>query len=202
MYNTKIILSVATVAGTSLAQTSTAGPNCQASLAAFADAPTPAPALSPYLGSAISSTPGQTALPDFALEDPDLYKRVICSVATEIPESLVPDFKSYGSGLLNYSSAHLSLYDAYITDCVTTGEEASTLINQIHSIILGTGGICETTPTTTPSSGAYMTGTGFLPIPTDTGSITLIPTAAAARPTGAFVRAAAVGGVLGAAAML
>ncbi|KAI0534772.1 hypothetical protein GGR58DRAFT_481538 [Xylaria digitata] len=218
MYNTKVLLSVATLAGTSLAQTATAttslDPACAASLSQFSDAPTPAPELVSYLvtlvGTGPVTAPGRTtALPDFTLEDPVGYQDLICSIAGELPESLIPAFQSYGSGLLSYGSVHISAYDAYITNCITTGEAASTLTSELHSMLLGTGGLCEASTTATSSSGTYPTGasngtypTGTGSTPSSTGSSTLVPTAAAARPTGAVVGAAAIGGLLGAVALL
>ncbi|KAI0100949.1 hypothetical protein GGR51DRAFT_336283 [Nemania sp. FL0031] len=212
MYSAKVLLPVAALAATSLAQSpTTTNAACLSSLAQFTDAPTPAPALVSYLqtlvGTGPVTAPGHTtALPDFTLEDPAGYQDLICSIAGELPASLIPDFQSYGSGLLSYGSVHISQYDAYITNCITTGEAASTLTSELHSMLLGTGGLCESsiaTATATPtgySNGTYPTGTGS--IPTSTSSGTLIPTAAAARPTGAVVGVAAIGGLLGAVALL
>lgn len=216
MYNAKVLMSVAALAGTTLAQsatpTSTLDASCASSLSRFADAPTPAPVLISYLATALGTgavtAPGATtALPDLTLEDPDGYQAVICSIAGELPESVVPAFQSYGSALLSYGSVHLSQYDAYITNCITTGEAASTLTSQLHSMLLGSGGLCATATTTGSGSyptgspnGTYPTGTGSTPAPST--SSTLIPTAAAARPAGAAVGAVAVGGLLGAVALL
>ncbi|KAH8162603.1 hypothetical protein CIB48_g5663 [Xylaria polymorpha] len=208
MHNTKVLLSAVALAGTALAQTST-NAACAASLSKFADAPTPAPALVSYLATAVGTgpitAPGETtALPDLTLEDPIGYQNLICSIAGELPASLIPDFQTYGSQLLSYGHEHLSDYDAYITDCITTGEAASTLTSQLHHMLTATGGLCQETTTASPggaSNGTYPTGTGSLPTTTSTTG-TLVPTAAAARPTGAFVGAAAIGGLLGAVALL
>ncbi|KAI1751944.1 hypothetical protein F4782DRAFT_502705 [Xylaria castorea] len=211
MYNTKVLLSVAALTGTSLAQIpTTTDAACEASLAVFADAPTVAPVLASYFAGVIGTTPivapgESTPLPDFTLEDPIGYQNLICSVAAELPSSLLPEFKSYGSLLLSYGSVHLSAYDAYITNCITTGAAAATLTSQLHDMLDGQGGLCKPTTTVVPggsSNGTYPTGTGSLPYPTSSGSATLIPTAAAARPTGVLVGAAAIGGLLGAAALL
>lgn len=73
----------------------------------------------------------------------------------------------------------------------------------IDYVFTATGNLCEETPA--PGSGVpngtYPTGTGSV-YPTATSTSYLIPTAAATRPTGALVGAAAVGGILGAAALL
>ncbi|KAI0535972.1 hypothetical protein GGR58DRAFT_476932 [Xylaria digitata] len=218
MYGAKVLLSVAALAGTTLAQNPTASldPVCYSKLTELGEGvPTPAPALASWLGSAVGvssigagaySAPGQTtAPPERPLENPLGSTEFFCSVvAAGIPESLVSDFRSYGSGLLSHASAHVSQYDAYITECVTTGEAASSITSAYHEMISHTGElVCPTIPTATPggsSNGTYPTGTGSIPSPTT--SATLIPTAAASRPTGAFVGAVAIGGLLGAVAML
>ncbi|GAP91074.1 hypothetical protein SAMD00023353_1501940 [Rosellinia necatrix] len=225
MYNSKALLSAVALAGASLAQTTASSVDaaaCSSSLTFFREAPTPAPALYPYLAPLLSgpqTVPGQTtALPDVTLEDPKGYQELLCAVAAELPTSLLPDFRDFGSALLSYGSAHSSKYDAYITECITTGEAASTLISELHEMFTGTGGLCQPTasasattgaasvtpaPGSGVSNGTYPTGTGSLPTPTGgSSSSTLVPTAAAARPTGALVGAAAIGGLLGAIAML
>ncbi|KAI1279380.1 hypothetical protein F5Y07DRAFT_41586 [Xylaria sp. FL0933] len=212
MYNAKVLLSAAALAGTSMAQTatptafSTDAAACSASLLSFSDAPTPAPELASFFASVVGTgpvtAPGETtALPDFTLEDPDGYQALFCSVAAQLPASLVPDYKSYGVGLLTYGSAHLSQYDAYVTDCITTGSAASSLTSALHKMLDATGGgMCQST-STAASNGTYPTGTGSYTVSPSSTS-TLIPTAAAARPTGAVFGAAALGGLLGAVALL
>ncbi|KAI1110579.1 hypothetical protein F5Y14DRAFT_358208 [Nemania sp. NC0429] len=206
----KTFLSVAALASTSLAQIATStDAACLASLTQFSNAPTPAPALFSFLATAVGTgpltAPGQsTPLPDLTLEDPAGYQALICSIAGELPQSLLPDFQSYASELVSYGSVHISQYVEYITDCVTTGEAASTLISELHNMLDGTGGACQTTAPATPtgsSNGTYPTGTGAVPTSTSSTSL-LIPTAAAARPTGAVIGAAAIGGLLGAVALL
>ncbi|TGJ82866.1 hypothetical protein E0Z10_g5897 [Xylaria hypoxylon] len=216
MYNTKVFLSVATLMGTSLAQIPTGvytASSCVAILSGFTDVPTPAPALASYISSLVLdgpvTAPGQTtALPGFTLEDPVGYQDLFCSIASDLPESLVPEFQSYGLGLLSYGSVHLSEYDAFVTECITTGAAASTLTSELHKMLTNTGGLCQAPSTTTPagsyptgsSNGTSSTGTGSFSTPTS--SATLIPTGAAARPTGAIVGAAAIGGLLGVVALL
>ncbi|KAI0419559.1 hypothetical protein F5X98DRAFT_362334 [Xylaria grammica] len=223
MYSAKVLLSVVTIVGTSVAQSpSTLDPTCLSKLTELGKGvPTPAPALASWLGTAVGvssigagpySAPGQTtAPPQRPLEDALGSTEFFCSVvAAGIPESLVSDFRSYGSGLLSHASVHISQYDAYITDCVTTGEAAAKITSEYHEMISRTGElVCPTTPTATPagpSNGTYYpttrtpVGTGSIPSPT--GSVSLVPTAAAARPTGAFVGAVAIGGLLGAVALL
>ncbi|KAI1421838.1 hypothetical protein F5Y12DRAFT_666096 [Xylaria sp. FL1777] len=210
MYNAKVLLAVAALAGPSLAQTTatTTEDACAASLAKFSDAPTVPPELISYLDPALDPTlthtaPGQsTALPDLTLEDPVGYQQLVCSVAAELPESLLPAFKSYGGALLSYGSVHLSAYDAYITNCVTTGAAAASLTDALNNMLTGTGGLCKETSTPTAgSNGTYPTATGSYTV-TPTSTATLVPTAAAARPTGVVAGAAAIGGILGVIAML
>ncbi|KAI0433809.1 hypothetical protein F5Y09DRAFT_30182 [Xylaria sp. FL1042] len=213
MYNAKILLSAAALAGTSVAQTATqtafsTDPACLTSLSKFTDVPTPAPELASFfasiVGTAPVTAPGETtALPDFTLEDPDGYQALFCSIAAELPESLIPDFKSYGSGLLSYGSVHLSDYNAYVTDCITTGSVASSLTSALNNMLTGSAGLCQTTSTAAPggSNSTYPTGTGSYTV-SPTSTSTLVPIAAAARPTGAVLGAAALGGLLGAVALL
>ncbi|KAI8631731.1 hypothetical protein F5Y19DRAFT_424658 [Xylariaceae sp. FL1651] len=211
MYNAKVFLSGAALAGIALAQVPTPtglSPACAASLSSFTSIPTPAPALVSYIATVVGTgpvtAPGQTtALPELTLEDPIGYQELFCSLAGELPKSLLPDFRDYADGLISYGSVHLSEYNAYVTDCITTGEAASTLISQLSEMLVGTGAACHSAPMTTPagaSNGTYPTGTGSIPSPTS--SSTMIPVAAAARPTGAVVGAAVIGGLLGAVAML
>ncbi|KAI1821826.1 hypothetical protein F4861DRAFT_440624 [Xylaria intraflava] len=215
MHNIMMLLSVAALAGGSLAQNSTStsmDPTCAALLSDIGrNAPTPAPALGSYLATALAqplTAPGQTtALPDNSLADPAGYQELFCSLARELPKSLLPDFKSHGAALLSYGSAHVSEYDAYITNCITTGEAASTLISELNEMFTGTGAVCKTTASVTGSSnGTYPTGTGSIPNLTPTASVptstALVPTAAATRHTGAFISAAAIAGLLGAVAVL
>ncbi|KAI0811503.1 hypothetical protein GGR55DRAFT_695092 [Xylaria sp. FL0064] len=210
-------VSVIALAGTSLAQSSTSSkdPACLATFTKFrTEVPTMAPALESYVDSLLGdgpvTAPSQTtALGGDTLANPEGYQEVFCSVASGLPASLLPDFKSYAAGLLSYGNAHLNEYDAYVTNCVTTGEAASTLISEIHAMFTGTANLCQVT-TTAAAPGGSSNGTyPATPTPMATSSnaspinsTTLIPIAAAAKPTGAFVSAAAIGGLLGAAAML
>ncbi|KAI1354496.1 hypothetical protein F5Y01DRAFT_302502 [Xylaria sp. FL0043] len=212
MYGAKVLLSVAALAGTSLAQTTTSkSPACQESLQAFSDVPLPSPALASYLaggsgGSSSGGGGGGSGGLDATFEDPDGYQAYVCSVAATLPKSLISEFQSFGSSLLSYGSVHLSQYDAYVTDCIASGEAASTITSQLHDMLTGTGGMCKqpaATATTTPTFNGttYLTGTGsYTPGPTATS--TMVPYAAAARPTGAVVGAAALGGLLGVVALL
>ncbi|KAI8944017.1 hypothetical protein F4801DRAFT_573125 [Xylaria longipes] len=213
MYNKKALLPVAVLAGASLAQTTLDQSACDSIRNSFiANAPTAAPELLPYvaaplgIGNSATSTAANasTTLPPDTLEDPEGYVSLLCSVAADIPSSLLPEFQSWGSGLLSYGSVHISDYDAFVTECVTTGAAAATITSYLNSILTGTGGLCQ--PTSAP--GSAPNGTLSTPAPTATGtnststSATSVPTAAAARPTGVLAGAAALGGLIGAVALL
>lgn len=201
MLNAKVLVSVAALASASLAQTATStDPACLSSLEEIGKgAPTPAPPLQSYLATVLGTGPhtapgATTALPDNSLEDPDGYAAYYSSIASALPKSIVPYFKSHAADLMSFGRAHLSDYDAYITNCITTGEAAASLTNALHKMLEPTAtvsgtGTYSTTPTPTP------TGTNSTTTPTTSASI---PTGAAARPTGAIVGVVAIGGLLGA----
>ncbi|KAI1418841.1 hypothetical protein F5Y12DRAFT_721563 [Xylaria sp. FL1777] len=210
MHSTKVFFPIAALAGASLAQTF-ASQGCSATFSSLRDGgPTLPAALSPYLAGAmspvqtISGTP--TTLSGDTLEDPEAYVELLCGVATELPSSVLPDFYTWGADLLSYGSVHISEYDAFVTQCVTTGAAAATITSYLNSILTGTGGLCQ--PTATPG-GAPNGTVSTTPAPTATGtnstssvSTTSVVIAAAARPTGVLVGAVAMGGLLGAAILL
>lgn len=190
------------LAGTSLAQSSTSqDPECSATSTRFRkEVPTIPPALDSYveslLGDGPVTAPSQTtALGGDTLANPDGYQEIFCSIASGLPASLLPEFKSYGAGLVSYGSAHLSEYDAYVTNCLATGEAASTLLSKIHAMFTGTADLCQVTTT----AAATPTATGSNNSTNPATSTSMVLTAAAAKPTRGFVGAAAIGGLLGAA---
>ncbi|KAI1313788.1 hypothetical protein F5Y03DRAFT_405240 [Xylaria venustula] len=214
MYNNKMRLPVAALAGASLAQSFTPNPSCSASLTSIRDAaPTMAPALSPYLYDILSSrvltvSGAVTTLPPDTLADPEGFVELLCDAVPEIPSSVLPDFQSWGQALLSYGSVHISEYDNFVTECVTTGAAAATLTSYLNNLLTGTGGFCQPTATATPGSASNGT-VSATPAPTSSGSNstttgypTSIVTGAAAKPTGVLIGAAAVGGLLGAAILL
>ncbi|KAI3325822.1 hypothetical protein HD806DRAFT_458032 [Xylariaceae sp. AK1471] len=212
MYNAKVLLSVAALVGVSRAQMYT-DPVCNSSYEALlAAAPTPPPALI----SALGSSPESAALfnPDI-LGDPMGFTEELCSIAAELPASVLSDFGAWGSSLLSYASVEISSYDAFITQCVTTGEAAASLTSFINSIATATNGPLCPQITSAPGSGGASNSTititstptaaptNTYPAGSSSGSTSSsIPTAAAARPTGVFAGAAAMAGLLGAAALL
>ncbi|KAI0424598.1 hypothetical protein F5Y09DRAFT_134840 [Xylaria sp. FL1042] len=213
MYSSKALLLIAALAGTSLAQKSDSE-FCASYLSSFftvlgAESPTtPADILS-FIASNTDIPSVPSSQPPGAILNPAEHQSQLCSLATELPSSLLPEFQTLASGLLSFGKAHSSDFIAYVTDCYPEDEVASST-SYLNYIFTATGNICEETATATPTPGAASNGTYPTAVPTATSAVngstplttSLIPTAAAARPTGAILGAAAVGGILGAAAML
>ncbi|KAI0534606.1 hypothetical protein GGR58DRAFT_482202 [Xylaria digitata] len=202
MHSTRV-LSIAALAGTALSQTSDAE-FCSSLQNAFLSSLLPAAPTTPAdILSFIATATGIPALPTTI--DPSAHQDQLCAIATALPSSLLPEFQTFAGGLLDFGRSYSDQLIEYITDCVPEPEAAS-MTSYVDYVFTATGNICAETATAVPGStalnGTYPTGTGSV-YPTATGSSSsLIPTAAAARPTGAFIGAAAVGGAIGAAAML
>ncbi|KAK5628343.1 hypothetical protein RRF57_004058 [Xylaria bambusicola] len=201
MHSTKFLLAVTALAGASLSQKSDAE-FCSMAFASmisqFGEAPTtPADVLSYISASATPTGPRQTTF-DFQRHASEL-----CSIGSVLPSSLKPEFQSFAQDLLQYGRDHESEIVAYITNCEPQNEVAS-MTSALDSYFTATGNPCPATPAPGASSnGTYPT----TPAATATSSpsfngtsTTSFVIAAAARPTGALLGAAA--GVLGAAAML
>ncbi|KAH8160951.1 hypothetical protein CIB48_g7299 [Xylaria polymorpha] len=202
MHTTSVLLSIAALAGTSLSQTSDSAycSSLQSSFFAtlFAAAPTtPADILS-FIATATGIPRLPTAL------NPSGHQNQLCAIAAALPSSLLPEFQTLASDLLAFGKEHSTDLVKFVTDCVPEPEAAS-MTSYVDYVFTATGNICtETSAAATPGSGSgasngtYPTGTGSV-YPTATTSSTLIPTAAAVRPTGALMGMAAVGGAIGAA---
>ncbi|KAI0856295.1 hypothetical protein F4860DRAFT_493625 [Xylaria cubensis] len=199
MYTTKALLLAAALAGTSLSQKSDS-PACSSAVSVFQGLITDAPATPTEILSFIASN---TQIPSFTVGDAESHQSQLCAVAAALPASLLPELQTLGSELMAFAHSHSSELVAYITACAPDELVASST-SYFNHVLSATGNICTETKTPTPTPGGASNGT--YPTPTPTGSsnssTVLIPTAAAARPTGAFLRAAAAGGVVGAAAML
>ncbi|KAI1123556.1 hypothetical protein F5Y10DRAFT_251608 [Nemania abortiva] len=199
MYSTKALLLVFALVGTSLSQKSDS-PACSSALSVFMGLVTEAPATPTEILSFIASN---TQIPAFTIGDAESHQSQLCAVAAALPSSLLPEFQSLASGLMDFAHSHSSELIAYITACVPDEDVASSTSYFDH-VLTATGNICTETPA--PIPGGASNGTYPTPTVTATSDISsstvLIPTAAAVRPTGALLRAAAAGGVLGAAAML
>ncbi|KAI0547686.1 hypothetical protein F4679DRAFT_586356 [Xylaria curta] len=205
MYSNKVLLPLAALAGASLSQT-VASSVCEASRTGLIQgAPTYAPELEPYLGSALgganeaasTSAYASTTLPPSPFEDPEKYVDQLCAIAATLPASLLPAYQSFGAALLKHGSSQLVEYDNYITDCITTGTAAASITSYLNSILTGTDPLCQATSTPITSSPSYPVATPTGHNSTNTTS-TLIPTAAAARPASVFAGAVALCGLIGA----
>ncbi|KAI0976606.1 hypothetical protein F4678DRAFT_480126 [Xylaria arbuscula] len=199
MHSTKALLLAAALAGTSLSQKSDS-PACSSAISVFMGIATDAPTTPPAILSFIASN---TQIPTFTIGDAESHQSQLCAVAAALPSSLLPELQTLGSELMDFAHTHSSELVAYITACAPDELVASST-SYFNHVLTDTGNICTETPTPTPSGASN----GTYPTPTLTttsgvsNSTALIPTAAAARPTGALLRAAAAGGVIGAAAML
>ncbi|KAI1111988.1 hypothetical protein F5Y14DRAFT_283768 [Nemania sp. NC0429] len=202
MYSTKIFLPVAAFLGASLAETFP-NPSCPEMLKSFSeDAPTFGPALESWVQGP-GHLPTATAPP---IAEPESYLKQICSLAAELPASLVPEFESWASMVVSHGRAHISEFDAFATECVSTGEAGASLTSVINSILSATGPVC---PSTTTSGGAGGGPMSITPAPTATGitsdpgiAATSVVTAAADRAVGVLIAVAAMGGLAGAVVML
>lgn len=213
MYTTKALLALAALAGISAAQ-KLPQEQCEAILQSvfitdLAGAPqTPAAVLSFIAHQTGSHIPRPTIVPG---EVPDfaLHKEELCSIGSALPASLVPEFQTFAYELLQFGASYSDVLINYATDCVSGEENIAKSTNYLKGAFTATGDQCAeyatATPTVTPAPGGAANGTHITssatPIPTAYPTSTFL-TAAAARPTGAILGVAAMGGVLGAAALL
>ncbi|KAI1125887.1 hypothetical protein F5Y10DRAFT_246102 [Nemania abortiva] len=206
MYSPKVLLLMAALAGTSMAQKSDAE-YCSWKVSSFfswvrAEGPTTPAAVLAY----IATAPG--SMPPLATFGPSAHGDEICSIYRKLPQSLLPEFITYITSVQSFGSANSNVLLDVATDCVPE-EKVASVTSYIHHMVSATGDACPVTPAPGSTvSGSYPT----LPTATATSSYsslgnnstypTSIVTAAAARPTGVWLGAAAIGGVLGAAVML
>ncbi|KAI0442388.1 hypothetical protein F4803DRAFT_519334 [Xylaria telfairii] len=207
MYSTKILLSIAALAGTSLSQKSDSQ-FCSAFFTSLVsiiveEAPTTPPAILSFFAPSTEAASPTTTAPPLTTLDFASHAQELCEIATELPSSLLPEFQTYAEALLSFGRARSSEHIAYVTDCAPENEVASRT-SYLDYIFTATGNFCNQTPV----PGGMSNSTYPTPTPTATSSYAglssstgLIPTAAAARPTGAYL-GAAIGGILGAAAIL
>lgn len=206
MHSTKVLLSIAALAGTSLSQKSDSQ-FCSAFFTSFVsiieeDAPTTPAAILSFLAQSTETASPTTTTPPLTTLDFASHAQELCEIATELPPSLLPGFQTYAAELLSFGRAHSSEHVAYVTDCAPEDEVASRT-SYLKYIFTATGNFCEQTPA--PAGGSNVTYPTPTPTPTRSiglnSSTTLVVTAAAAKPTGAYLNAAAIGGILGAAAI-
>ncbi|GAP84732.1 hypothetical protein SAMD00023353_0800350 [Rosellinia necatrix] len=165
-YNTRILLSIAALAGTSLAQKSDSE-FCSAFFTSFLSVileeapPTPAAIVS-FLATASPTTTPPAALTtlDFAS-----HAQELCEVATVLPSSLLPAFQTYAAELLDFGRSHSDEHIDYVTDCSPESEAASRA-SYLSYIFTATGNFCDQTPAPgSTSDGSYP---AITPTPTPT----------------------------------
>ncbi|KAI1744995.1 hypothetical protein F4680DRAFT_403960 [Xylaria scruposa] len=207
MYSSKALFFLAALAGTSLAQKSDAE-YCSSKMSSFfsfvvAEGPTTPAAVLSFLATQTNSKP------PLATFGPSAHGDEICSIYSELPPSLLPEFKTYITSVLSFGNANSDVLLGVATDCAPQDQVAS-ITSYIHEMLTPTGNQCEAT--TTPAPGGAANGTyPTSPAPTAMSTYTSrgnstyptsIVTAGASRPTGILLGAAAMGGILGAAVML
>ncbi|KAI0435781.1 hypothetical protein F4803DRAFT_567379 [Xylaria telfairii] len=204
MYITKALFFIAAFAGISVSQKSDAE-FCSAQQVSFfswaAAGPTTPAAVLSFLATQTNSKP------PLATFDPKGHQDEICSILDELPASLVPEFVTYIVSVLSFGRASSTVLLNLATNCEPEDKVAS-VTDYIYAMLTPTGNPCKVTPapggaanSTYPTSPAP-TGTSYFSSPGNTTYPTSIVTAAAARPTGVLLGAVAMGGVLGAAALL
>jgi hypothetical protein len=213
MHSTKVLLAIAALAGTSLSQKSDTE-FCDSFLTSFYSVmATETPATPTAILDFIASN---TQIPTFATTqrpgatlDGKGHQLQLCALATALPSSLLPAFHTLAGEFLSFGRRHSDDILGYVTDCAPDDEVAEST-KYFEYIFTGTGDLCHDAPIPTPGTAAHGTHSTPAPTPAPTYTSALnssaltssIPTAAAARPTGAWLGAAAVGGLLGAAALL
>ncbi|RYC55635.1 hypothetical protein CHU98_g10574 [Xylaria longipes] len=145
--------------------------------------------------------------PPLSTFGPEAHGEEICSIYSELPASLLPEFHTYITSVLSFGNAHSDVLLGVATACVPE-ERLASVTSYIHGMLTPTGNSCQATPAPGgAANGTYPTS----PVPTATSSYaspgnssytTSIVKAAASRPTGLMLGAAAIGGVVGAAVML
>ncbi|KAK5633282.1 hypothetical protein RRF57_008996 [Xylaria bambusicola] len=147
MCNTKVLLTLAALFSASLAQT-TANPECTSLLdGILARGHTVPPAIAPFLNTADTGVPGDDGSFEDLLRNPDVYASRICAAAGQLPSSLLPEFATWGSAILEFASGEISNYDAAVTQCVTMSPVAASITNYIHSIVSQPDRLCQLTGT-------------------------------------------------------
>ncbi|TGJ78593.1 hypothetical protein E0Z10_g10167, partial [Xylaria hypoxylon] len=193
MYNKNVLLAVAALTATSLAQSSSSSsddPACtQSYVSLLAGAPTPGSELASAITSYASAE--QQSLSSEAAANPLGLVTQVCDFSSGLPSSLQSEFDSYATSVISYLSASSSEIDAVITNCVATGSEGDAYTSYVNSFATHTGPLCSATgsstgiitPSSTPTAsetGSITTGGGG----SATTDVTTTPsTDAAAQPT-------------------
>lgn len=208
MYSSSFLLLIPAFAGIAMSQKSDAE-YCSSKMASFISwantvGPTTPPAVLAFLAS--QTTNSQAPLATFG---PSAHGDEICSIISVLPDSLLPEFQDYVTDVLSFGNANSEVLLNVATDCVPE-EQIASVTSYIHEMLTPTGGCPEPTPAPgSASTGAYPTAPATTATVTSSyiGSgnhtySTSILQAGAARPTGVLLGAAALGGILGAAALL
>lgn len=213
MYGLKVLLLTATLACRSMAQQQSDAAYCASKMSSFiswanTEGPTTPAAVLEFIASQTNYKPPLTTF------GPEAHGEEICSIYRALPDSLLPEFQTYIVSVLSFGAANSDVLIGVATECAPRDQVAS-ITSYIHEMLTPTG-LCDETPTPTPTPGGMANGTHptsvYSPYPTATGSYptqggnssypTSIVTAGAPRATGALFGAAAIGGFLGAAALL
>ncbi|KAI0469135.1 hypothetical protein F4859DRAFT_488685 [Xylaria cf. heliscus] len=209
MHYINVLISLGALMGATTMAQEFPDPACASSRSELRDAaPTPPPSLEPFLSVEAGKNQSQGA-PDaeILLSNPDIYVQQVCNLVSSLPTSVLGDFQSWGASHLSFASVEISSYDAIVTKCIATGAAAASITSYIHSIVSSPEALCQPTSTTSGKNGTA----SIMPYPTPTGNgttpntgvpTTSIPAAAAARHTGALACGVAVGGLVGALALL
>ena len=157
MYSTTFLLAVTALASTSLAQKSDEE-YCSSAVSSlfvqFAEAPTTPAAILSYISASASPTVPMPTTLDFQWHASEL-----CSIASVLPSSLLPEFQEFAGDLLEYGREREDIFVSYITDCEPQSETAS-MTSALHSYFTATDNPCPVTPTPGSSSnGTYPTAT-------------------------------------------
>ncbi|KAI0551743.1 hypothetical protein F4679DRAFT_537816 [Xylaria curta] len=138
MHSTRVLLSIAALAGTSLSQQSDSA-FCSSLEASFFSALLgQAPTTPADILSFIATATGIPALPTTL--NPSAHQDQLCAIATALPASLKPEFQTFAATLLSFGKDHSSELIEYITDCVPEPEAAS-MTSYVDYVFTATGNI-------------------------------------------------------------
>ncbi|KAF2968874.1 hypothetical protein GQX73_g4665 [Xylaria multiplex] len=157
MHSTRVLLSIAALAGTSLSQKSDAE-FCSSLQNAFFTSFLPlAPTTPADILSFIATATGIPALPTTI--DPSAHQDQLCAIATALPSSLLPEFQSFAGELLEFGRENSAPLIEYITDCVPEPTAAS-MASYVSYVFTATGNICTETAVPGSTGSVYPTATG------------------------------------------
>ncbi|KAJ2984671.1 hypothetical protein NUW58_g5938 [Xylaria curta] len=122
MYGTKVLLFMAAFAGISLSQKSDAE-FCSAQMTSFfswaAQGPTTPAGVLSFIATKTNSRPPLSTF------DPKGHQDEICSILSDLPASLIPEFETYVISVLSFGNAHSTVLLNLATNCVPEEKVAS-----------------------------------------------------------------------------